>query len=49
MQEILRTELAGEYSEGAQKDVERLQDDTAQGEKGKTLVMGELFLSPVTL
>jgi len=47
MREILRTELAGEHSEGAQKDVERLQNNTVQGERGKTLVMGELFFSTV--
>lgn len=49
MQEIVRTEVTGKYPKGAQIDIKRLQEDTAQGERGKTLVMGKLFLLPFML
>ncbi len=42
MRDILHTEVTGADPERAQKDLERLQEDMTQGEKGKTLIMGEL-------
>jgi len=37
----VRTEVAGKYSKGVQKNIEMLQDKVLE-EKEKTLVMGEL-------
>lgn len=40
IRDILQREAAGESPDGAHKDIEMLQEDTARIERGKTFVMG---------